>query len=190
MRTVGRDEVVKLAQQGMDYERVRAERDQLRAYREETNPALTLIKSYAEKSGMNVEQYIDSVRKAELMKSGINEQTAGAQIALEKQQASLRAQEAGRREQERRTAKLASISRFLRTYPSIKAGEIPKEVWQSVFRGEDLSAAYTFHKNRLLEAELAAERQNRENARKSVGSMSTRGAARQDEIDKWWYEDD
>jgi hypothetical protein len=40
VRTVGRDEVVKLAQQGMDYERVRSERDQLRKYREEIGPAL------------------------------------------------------------------------------------------------------------------------------------------------------
>lgn len=207
-RTVGKDEIVKLAQQGMDYERIRTERDQLREYRKEADPALTLLKTYAENSGMTVQQYVDSLRERDLKSAGLNEQTAKAQIAVEKREAALKAREQEkaeadkkakdedaaktRQEQERAAreeAKRTSMSRFLKTYPDVKADKIPQEVWHAVTQGEDLTAAYTMHRNKQLEAELAAERKNKENAKKSTGSMTTKGAGKQDEIDKWWNEE-
>lgn len=200
---VTRDEVITLAQKGRDYDTVRQERDQLRQYRQEADPALSLVKSYAQRNGLSVEQYIDTVRKQELLAQGINEQTADAQISMEKRQAALQAQtaeaEAARNRQEaiaaqarqRQEARRQGMVDFLRAYPSVKPADIPREVWDRVAQGESLTAAYTMHRNQQLEAELAAERQNRQNQGRTTGSLSAqREGDGKSEIDKWWYEDD
>jgi len=188
VRTVGRDEVVKLAQQGMDYDRIRTERDQLRSDYQQTDPSFSLISSFAKRSGMNTAQYLENIRKQDLIRSGASEQAANAQIAAEKMTAA-KTQEASRREQVQAEARKASMTRFIKAYPDVKPEEITKEVWKAVSRGEDLTAAYTFHKNRRLEADLAAERQNGRNTQMSTGSMSTRGTGKQDEIDRWWNDE-
>lgn len=101
---VTQDEMVALAQKGRDYDTVRQERDQLLQYRQEADPALELVRSYAQRNGMTVGDYLDYCRRRELMSQGINEQTANAQIAVEKQQAALQRQNAeaaaARRQQE------------------------------------------------------------------------------------------
>lgn len=58
-RQVTRDELVAMAQKGWDYDHVRQERDQLRQYRQEADPALELVKSYAQRNGMSVGDYLD-----------------------------------------------------------------------------------------------------------------------------------
>lgn len=202
-RQVTREELVSMAQKGWDYDTVRQERDQLRQYRQEADPALTLVRSYAQRNGLSVEQYIDLVRKQELIAQGINEQTADAQIRVEKQQAAIRAQvaeaESERKRQEaieaqarqRQEARKQGMVDFLRAYPSIKPADIPREVWERVAQGESLVSAYTMHRNRQLEAELAAERQNRQNQQNTTGPLnSPREGDTRSEIDKWWYEDD
>ena len=61
----------------------------------------------------------------------------------------------------------------------------------TVAQGESLTAAYTMHRNQQLEAELAAERQNKQNQERTTGSLSAqREGDSKSEIDKWWYEDD
>ena len=192
-----------MAQKGWDYDTVRQERDQLRQYRQEADPALTLVRSYAQRNGLSVEQYIDLVRKQELIAQGINEQTADAQISVEKQQAAIRAQaaeaESERKRQEaieaqarqRQEARKQGMLDFLRAYPAVKPADVPKEVWERVAQGESLVSAYTMHRNRQLEAELAAERQNRKNQQNTTGPLnSPREGDTRSEIDKWWYEDD
>lgn len=202
-RQVTREELVSMAQKGWDYDTVRQERDQLRQYRQEADPALTLVRSYAQRNGLSVEQYIDLVRKQELIAQGINEQTAEAQISVEKQQAAMQAQaaeaEAVRQRQQaaedrarqQSEARKQGMLDFLRAYPAVKPADVPKEVWERVAQGESLTAAYTMHRNRQLEAELAAERQNRQNQQNTTGPLnSPREGDTRSEIDKWWYEDD
>lgn len=201
-RQVSREELIALGQKGWDYDRVRTERDGLRQYRQEAEPALSLVKAFAEKSGMSVAQYVDYCRKQEIMQRGVNEATAQAQLDLEKQQAALAAQQAqvqaetqarqrAQAEQARRAqARQAEMSTFLSTYPDVKPDSIPKEVWAQVAQGVPLTTAYTMHRNQTLEAELAAERQNRENQRRSPGSLKTEGDGGQDELDAIWYSDD
>ena len=200
---VTQDEMVALAQKGRDYDTVRQERDQLLQYRQEADQALELVRGYAQRNGMTVGDYLDYCRRRELMSQGINEQTANAQIAVEKQQAALQRQNAeaaaARRQQEaeadqarqRQEAQRKDFAAFLGAYPGVKTTEIPKEVWEKVAQGESLVSAYTMHRNRQLEAELAAERQNRKNQQRTTGSLSDpAGGDRQDDIDRWWNEDD
>lgn len=186
-RQVSREEVIAMAQKGWDYDHIREERDQLRQFRQEADPAFQLVKTYAQRNGMDIPQYLDFCRKQELMAQGVNEQTAQAQVALEKQQAALRAQNTEqeqaqqrqeaiqRQAQERAQARQRDMDAFLEAFPAVKAEDIPKEVWACVSNGESLVTAYTMHQNQTLQAQLAAERQNKENAARSTGSRSTAG---------------
>lgn len=209
IKTVDRDEVVKLAQQGMDYERVKTERDQLREYRKEADPAITLLKSYAKQSGSSVSEYIDRVRKQELMASGLNEQAAASMIAADKREAALNAREQAQtqaqkkldaedaKQKEKADAEAAQTEKriqdmaaFIKKYPGLNPKEdIPAEVWGNVKNGETLISAYTAYRNKKLEAELAALKQNQTNAKKSTGSMTTKGKSEEDQISKWWNEE-
>ncbi len=202
-KSVSREEAVALAQKGMDYDRIRTERDGLRQYRQEADPALGLVKGYAERNGMSVPDYIDYCRKQELMAQGVNEQTAAAQVAVEKQQLQLQTQNAEReaqrqreaeqqrQAQEREEARKRDISSFLETFPEVKADSIPREVWEMVSKGQPLVSAYTLYQNRQLQAELAAERQNKRAAATTTGSRSTAGAESAKNIfDRAWDEAD
>jgi len=161
-RAVDKDEVVRLAQQGMDYERVKAERDQLRAYRKQADPALTTVRDLAGMQGMSLPEYAEHCRRQGLPPARPERQ-----------------EQAGRTRRE-------EMARFLKCYPDVQPEQIPTQVWEAVKNGEALTAAYAMHRSRALEAELTAERQNRQNAQKTTGKLSTMGAGKQDEIDKWW----
>ncbi|SBW02361.1 conserved hypothetical protein [uncultured Eubacteriales bacterium] len=202
-KTVNRDEVVVLAQKGMDYDRIRQERDQLREYRQGADPALNLVKAYAERNGMDIGAYIDFCRKQELMAQGVNEQTAAAQIEVEKNQAAMQErnaeEERQRQEQERiqqgakrrNEERTRDMNAFIAAYPNVKPESIPPQVWAQVAKGESLMSAYTMHRNQELEAQITAERQNQQNRQRTPGSLNSGldGSTR-DEIDKIWYADD
>lgn len=175
VKTVNRDEVVVLAQKGMDYDRIRQERDQLRTYRQEADPALELVRAYASRNGMDLGGYLDYCRRQELTALGYDERTAAAQVAEEK----------------RTQARERDMRAFIEAYPNVKAETIPAEVWQRVARGDSLSAAYTMHQNRALEHRLSAERQNQQNRQRTPGGLNHGLVGdRRDEIDKLWYGDD
>lgn len=202
-RQVTREELISMAQKGWDYDTVRQERDQLRQYREEADPALLMVRGYAERSGMTVEQYLDLCRRQELLSQGVNEQTADAQIRLEKQQTILEAQtraaqEARQRQeaeaqkaQEAQAARRKDMEDFMAAHPGVKGADIPNEVWAQVAAGKSMSTAYAEYENKQLKAELAAERQNKANAQRSPGSLTNpQGEDTRSELDKIWYSDD
>ena len=202
-RQVTREELVSMAQKGWDYDTVRQERDQLRQYREEADPALLMVRGYAERSGMTVEQYLDLCRRQELLSQGVNEQTADAQIRLEKQQTILEAQtraaqEARQRQeaeaqkaQEAQAARRKDMEDFMAAHPGVKGADIPNEVWAQVAAGKSMTTAYTEYENKQLKAELAAELQNKANAQRSPGSLTNpQGEDTRSELDKIWYSDD
>jgi hypothetical protein len=162
---------------------------------------MALVKAAAARSNMTVPQYLEYVRKQELMSTGINEATAQAQVELEKQRAEINAiqeeqrkvlaEEQRKKEEEERQAEARreDINKFRQSFPDVDAGKIPEEVWAQVRSGLPLTAAYALHKARALEAELAAERQNKEARAKSTGSMTTAGEKAKDLYDDGWYDD-
>lgn len=202
VRQVSREEMTALAQQGLDYGRIRTERDELRSYRESVEPAYQLIREFAESSGMTVEAYIDYCRTQELMGKGVNEETARAQVELSKREAAVRIQEqaglesqrqaqaAQQAQQERAQAQRRDMEAFLDAYPDVKAEDIPREVFERVRAGESLVSAYAQHENQQLRAQIAAKEQNAENAAKAPGSMKSQGQGGKKTIDDYWDEDD
>ena len=122
-REVSREELIALAQKGLDYDRIRADRDRLK-----------------------------------------------------------NAEAPNRRE---------GLTDFLRAFPDVKPETIPKQVWLSFAAGESLTTAYTMYRNQTLEAELAAERQNRANRLTAAGSVTSGGkTGAGDELLHTWYADD
>lgn len=189
-------------QKGLHYDTVRAERDQLRQYRTDAEPALALVKGYAQKMNMTVPQYLDYCRQQELMRGGMNEQQAAQTLQMEKRKADLDAQEARinaynsqkanaeRAEQDRQAALRRDMTSFLKAYPEVKADSIPAEVWAQVAKGTPLINAYTMHENAQLKAQLAAERQNKANQQRTPGALGGNAAAEMDEYERYWNEDD
>lgn len=201
-RSVTRDELISMAQKGWDYDHVRQERDQLRQYRDQADPALELVKSYAQRNNMSVPDYLDFCRKHELMASGMNQQDAEQKIRFEKERAELDRQRvelnAFRQQQdslkqravEAQQARQRDIQSFYAAYPGVDPKSIPQEVWAAVRAGQTLTNAYTMHENKRLQAEIAAMKQNEKNRAKSPGSLGGNSGKEMDEIDRLWAEDD
>lgn len=202
-RQVTREQLVAMAQKGLDYDTVREERDQLRQYRQDADPALELVRSYAQRNGMTVGDYLDYCRKQELVAGGMTEQAASERVNLEKERADLNRQRAEieahqqrqtsvlQRAKEQSQARQKDIESFYRAYPNVDPKSIPPEVWASVRSGETLTNAYTMHENRRLKAELAAEQKNKKNAAATPGSLGGETAdSKASLIAKYWDEAD
>lgn len=179
-----RDQVVALAQRGMDYDKVRAERDALR-----NDKGRRLLERYAEASGMPVEEYLGYLER-ELEQASIKRETdAGMSDAQARELLQLRRNEAARREEDRareaRQRQNELYMELLREYPEIR--QLPPEVVQRIAKGETPLAAYRAYdlartKEQLArqqaaaKAAAAAER----NARTAAGSAAGLGAGQED----------
>lgn len=208
-RQVSREDLISMAQKGWDYDTVKQERDQLRQYRQEADPALELVKTAAAESGMDVAGYINWCRQQSFMRQGMNEQDAKNKVAMEneraaldRRQAALTAQEQAQTSAQAQAARRqeqikADVANFNRVYPGVDPKSISPDVWAAVQKGDSLTNAYTMSENKRLQAELAtkqqelaAERQNKANQAKAPGSLGGNVAAELDEIDRLWGEDD
>lgn len=161
---------------------MRGERDRLRQYEQETRPVMEMLTGFAQRSGMSLEQYLELCRTQALVQEGYTQEGAQARMEAERQQRQAQEQERQRQAQARQN----EFGRFLTAFPDVQPDSIPTEVWQRVHEGEGLTAAYAMYRNRQLEAELAAERQNKANSSKAVGSMATAGEGVMDELFDGW----
>jgi hypothetical protein len=193
VKEVSEEEIVKLAQQGMDYERIRTDRDALKTFKTENEGTLALFTAFAKESGMSLQQYGDFLREQSLIQTGLSPEAAKERVQLDNDKATLEVERKAV-EQERTTAQAqqradqlkqerisADLQTFLSTYPDVKPSDIPKDVW-AVVHGEGgkapvpLVTAYTKHLNDQMKMELEALKQDKENRAKSPGSMNTKGA--------------
>ena len=191
VRKVNRDEAKVLAQKGLDYDRIRGERDamqkdyaQLKKYENFLNelkgdfPSIdammtdTRARMLAEKEGIS---YADAVAKV-----GVMQQGTPAKPQAEQQRAN-------------------PVDQFVQKYPGVKAEEIPQAVWDEVKRTGDLVGAYENYQNTKakddriasLEQEIEALKQNQKNAARSTGSANSSGkTSSKSLIQQLWDEDD
>jgi len=195
VRKVNRDEAKVLAQKGLDYDRIRGERDamqkdyaQLKKYENFLNelkgdfPSIdammtdTRARMLAEKEGIS---YADAVAKV-----GVMQQGAQPQQQTQAQPGQL---------------KVPAVDQFVQKYPGVKAEEIPQAVWDEVKRTGDLVGAYENYQNtkvkdekiKNLELEIETLKQNQKNAARSTGSASSSGkTSGKSLIQQLWDEDD
>lgn len=212
-KTVNRDEVITLAQKGLNYDKVLAERDTTKSELEQLGGISLLrdckefLEELAAESRMTVSDLMDSTRAEVLAKKeGLDNSVALQRIKLDRDRKAFEAEKA-RKEAERKVKNEAEekqnrdILSFVQAYPEVQPQDIPKEVWDSVHRdGISLTAAYSAFENKKLREEVKAWKskaetaeQNYKNQQRSTGSQSTAGVGtttKKDPIDLDWYSGD
>lgn len=205
-RTVSRDEVIALAQKGMDYDRIRGRLDEQKDY-DELKQRIGKLEEYEsflkELAGdKTVDELVDEGRAQALMqRSGIDHDTALGRVKLDrerkafenerqKQQTQQQEQEkqkeqADAQEQWRKECFLA----FGKEFPDVDPKSIPQEVWDAFGRGETLVSAYSLHQLRALQKQQNEQKRAEENAKRSTGSRQTAGAKENmSAFDAAWYD--
>lgn len=211
-KTVSKDEVITLAQKGLNHDRVMQERDNLKADLERLGGMSLLqeckefLEELAAESKMTVSDLMDSTRAEVLAKKeGIDTASALRQIKLDRREKAIEAKKS-QEEAEKKQAEEAEKQRrnqflqFSKEYPEVDPKDIPKEVWDKFNEGVSLSAAYSTYENKKLRDEVKswkdkaeAAEQNYKNQQRSTGSQSTAGvgtATKKDPIDLDWYSGD
>lgn len=165
-RTVNREEVIALAQKGLDYDRIRAKYDALRAKQPEQDSGLS-DQEPTDRTPAEGEAQPPDQAAAEGEDQSPNRPGDAAGEALRQ----------------------LSFMRFKQEFPGIEPQEIPAEIWRDYAAGKgDLADLYARHENRQLKAQLAVARQNEENRRRSTGSRATAGSTVQSRLDADWYD--
>lgn len=202
-RTVNRDEVISLAQQGMDYGRIKGKWDAVK----DDVPKLRMYEGFlqelAETRGGNIDDLIDEVRTKSLIAQAKSRgetltPTAAAAQAVRARLAAMAPAEAQKQadaEEEAQNRRKASVDRFFSIYgKTVKSEDIPIEVWQEADKSGDLVGVYQKHaieklekENQRLQKELEQAKQQQKNRSRSVGSMRSVGsAATKDPFDEGW----
>lgn len=205
VKTVSRDEVIALAQKGMDYDRAKQKAEErytaLEAEKVKADDILSEYDTFAKESGFeSANEMLDDIRAEILAKEkGYPKEIALEKIQLDRQKKEIAAKEA-KQNAEKNSAdeavKLAEEKRqkdfrdFVTEYPKVNPKDIPEEVWDKVRKGDSLVLAYTKFENAELKAKQAAEAKAKENAARSTGSRASVGKPNSlDEFDKLWYSD-
>lgn len=212
-KNVNRDEVVTLAQKGMDYDRVTEKNTQLETQVSEQKQQLAQLTEHenalqelAKQSGTTVEELVENMLIAVTKsKYGIDDDgMALERVKLDRERRALDQERAAlapqKQEQEQRAAnekwRGECFDAFAKAYPDVDPASIPNGVWEAFNRGETLVSAYARERNKALEAEIArmkSEQETRDrnaaNAARSTGSQSSAGKTGSDEaFDALWYD--
>ena len=192
------EEVLKFAGKGKDSERVTQQRDSLRnalqeqtQWRAQNESVLSDLETVAKAANQSVDEFVRSLRVNLLMKQngGMSRGEATERVLREdaekklsaKEQGDLKAKEASMRQ----TRAQREFEAFQAKYKDVDVRSLPQEVIDRAASGEvTLSGAYAEHLNsqlnaeiKKLQAELAAEKQNKANKQKTAGSARTEGAS-------------
>lgn len=212
-KNVNRDEVVTLAQKGMDYDRVTEKNTQLETQVSEQKQQLAQLTEHenalqelAKQSGTTVEELVENMLIAVTKsKYGIDDDgMALERVKLDRERRALDQERAAlapqKQEQEQQAAnekwRGECFDAIAKAYPDVDPASIPNGVWEAFNRGETLVSAYARERNKALEAEIArmkSEQETRDrnaaNAARSTGSQSSAGKAGSDEaFDALWYD--
>lgn len=209
-KAVTREEVVTLAQKGMDYDRVKgklqeietntADYAQVKADLAKRNEQFRFMDELAKSQGMSVDELIDSTQASIMaQKTGKDIEVCRGIVANERRARELQAQQAAvTSTKDQQAKKDADIAEFLAAYPELKdPKEVPDEVWVEVNKGANLLNTYRAFllkqkdaEIERLKAEAAEEKRKQENRSRSTGSLKTKGSKTEDPFDAIWYNGD
>lgn len=184
---VPREKMTELAQKGMDYDRVRQQRDAARAFQQENESTIASLKALAESvsPGMTISDLIDRMRVNMLVAQDVPEAVATERVARENAERMLRERsDAESAEATKKERVNAEIRDFQAKYPGVDVSE--REIREM---SGDLAAGMSFveayQKRQLQEKEsaleslrrqLEAEKKNNQNRASSPGSQSDAGS--------------
>ena len=213
-KQVTRDEVIALAQKGMDYDRIRAkyaDYDSVRERAETAEAELSTLREHEDflkemADGRTVDELIDDVRATALAgKLNIDHETALGRVRLDRERKQFEAEKSKAEKQEqaeqqrKQTQQQQSDAKeqwkkdcfleFAKQYPTVDPKSISGDVWAAFGNGETLVSAYSRIRLHELESKQAAQKKEEENAKRSAGSRQSAGKAnRKDEFDALWYD--
>ena len=187
-RKVSKEEAKALAQKGLDYDRIREERDNLKSSLPKYQEMEKFLKEM-QGDFESIEEFMDDTRaRVKADAEGISYNDALEQV---------RAAKAPAPEQHTDDSGI-NVDGFLKQFPDVKAEDIPASVWADVNVTGDLRASYekydTNKKNdRLaeLEREIETLKNNQKNANRSTGSSKSSGTSSgKSLIASMWENDD
>lgn len=198
-RTVSREEMITLAQKGADYDRIKEAAEQaktdntaLKEQNAKMQEAYDILTTLAEESKVSIPELLDVFRINRYKGQGLSEDAAKERVAREKAERELKtlkseqaAAQAAQQKPDTDRAK-RDLEEFRKAYPDVAlTKELVDSMLDDVQAGMTLTQAYQKQeaarkdeKIRQLEAELEAERKNRENRASSPGPQKDSGAKR------------
>lgn len=180
-----REEMIALAQKGMDRDRILQQRDAAQQFRTKHEGVINDLSRVAQSFGLEPAALIATMEKNLLRQQGKSPEEADAIIRANRSDRQLaeyqnREQAAQRQQQAAQERQQRDIREFIQKYPGVDAKTIPGSVWQAVQKGETLVSAYGQYQMQQLQAEnqrlqqqLAAKAQNEANQQRSLGSMQS-----------------
>jgi hypothetical protein len=196
-RTVNREEMFSLAQKGADYDRVKgqvAERDktisELTAQIEGNKDSLEMLSLISESVGKPIPELLEQLHVSLLMKNGQTEAEAKANIRAIKAERQVNAAKAAQQKQAEKPDPKAraekEVADFHSRFPGVELSEeLCKELTEDVRKGMTIADAYQKREDARkdariaeLERQLAADKQNKKNKAKAVGSQTDSGGRR------------
>lgn len=210
-REVSRDEVIQLAQQGLDYPRIREKWDGVKDKVQGWKAMEAFLAELAEGMGGDINRLIDETRTRVLMERAEAEGKTISAAEAARQAVQLRLQqqapaeakgpsgtETGAEEERSDGTGLSegAIQKFLALYgaDAPASQDIPQSVWDEAMRTGDLIGPYQKYQINLLKKENEKlknaekrEQLNRKNAERSAGSVKSAGAGTgKDPFDEGW----
>ena len=185
--------MVELAQKGLDYDRIRGERDTFKNEHPKYADYEKFLGEMAESAGTDVPGLIENVRASLLVKKAKAEgRTLSEAAAIQQVRNGAKTEAAAEKTQEMQRKE--NIGAFLRTHPNVKADQIPIEVLKEGIERGDLSGSYDRWENSQLrerlkstEKELETMKENQKNKERSTGSRKSAGATSpKDDFDAGW----
>ena len=188
-----REEVIRYAQKGMDYDRtkqalhaLREEADALRAFKTEHEAQIEELTAYLKESGKtSLNDVLDDLRVSELIGKGDSADLAREKIRAARLERQLAANAQRQTEQDEGKRKAqADLEAFQKEYPDVKVDEaLLKELVDDLKATGNLTRAYEKMQRRKLEADNAAlrkqieaDKQKASNKRRTTGSQKSSGS--------------
>ena len=202
IRSVNREEVIALAQKGLDYDRIRERYDAAKPHiewYEKNADTVRWLEEMAKEQGMTLGEMVDETR-AEIMARNTNQSVSVCRgiVANERKALELEAQKkAISTESDSKARMEADVQAFVKAYPDAAKDPsgLPAEVWDAVHQGETLVNAYRAWENKQLRAQLEKQKteaqrkaQEQKNKARSTGSQTSAGKADIDAFDAAWYD--
>lgn len=203
-REVSREELAGLARQGLEYEAVRGQRDNLaaeleplRKFQEDNRDAVELLEDMAKEANLPIPDFLQllSVNRyaAQYERQGVDQKMARvlASERVGREKAERAARRASQAEQspapengEARQPKAAQrvkedVGAFIRRFPDVKPEAIPREVWDRVSAGARLADAYAAWKQ---DQDTAAVREENKQLKLELEAAKQNGRNRQRSI--------
>lgn len=201
-KSVSREEVISLAQQGLDYTRIKDKLHTTETEKSEIAEKLSYFEKLADSQGKTLDEFIEATAaalRADEKKISYDEALREVQFEFEKSKFAKEKSDWEKSKSDTKSAedaRQADIDAFAAKYPEVAAEpkNIPQEVWEEVNNGTSLTDAYDRYMAKQKDAEIAElrkqlerEKQHKKNKESSTGSQATDNSSAKDSyFDALW----